>query len=77
MSIAPSKDRAKPPAGRVHGSNRRVRAPGAQGLYDPRFEHDVGRGLGGSEHMAETALLEHFRQPPLAGLGAESESDLL
>ncbi|HLB84224.1 MAG TPA: hypothetical protein VJK00_05790, partial [Steroidobacteraceae bacterium] len=41
MSIAPSKDRAKPPAGRVHGSNRRVRAPGAQGLYDPRFEHDA------------------------------------
>src|SRR5688572_17256251 len=41
MSIAPSKHRAKPPAGRVHGSNRRVRAPGAQGLYDPRFEHDA------------------------------------
>ena len=41
MSIAPSKGRAKPPAGRVHGSNRRVRAPGAQGLYDPRFEHDA------------------------------------
>src|SRR6186713_1815442 len=41
MSIAPSKDRAKPPAGRVHGSNRRVRAPPKQGLYDPRFEHDA------------------------------------
>jgi glutamate synthase (ferredoxin) len=41
MSVASSKDRAKSPAGRVHGANRRVRAPEAQGLYDPRFEHDA------------------------------------
>jgi glutamate synthase (ferredoxin) len=41
MSIAPSKDRANSPAGRALGARRPTCAPGAQGLYDPRFEHDA------------------------------------
>ena len=41
MSNAPRKTRVSRPAGRAHDSNRRRCAPGPQGLYDPRFEHDA------------------------------------
>src|SRR6266498_4208800 len=41
------------------------------------FEDEVQRRLGGSPEAREPCLLEHVSEPSLAGLGAESESDLL
>ena len=43
--MAPNKEPRNPrprrPSARSHPSNRRTGAPGPQGLYDPRFEHDA------------------------------------
>ena len=41
MNKEPRNPRPRRPSARSHPSNRRTGAPGPQGLYDPRFEHDA------------------------------------
>ena len=41
MNKEPRKVRRRRTPARAHPSNRRVQRPGAQGLYDPRHEHDA------------------------------------
>ena len=79
----------RPPGAAISGPGRSSPSAGPNGPGEkpswprwarpswPGLQDEVERGLGGPAHAAEARLAQHGRQPPLAGLRAEPQADLL